>query len=337
MVEPLSWGVLGNAMIARKCVMPAIRDSRNGRLAVLGTRFPDTARELAQSMGIERVVEGYAAVLADPDVSAVYIPLPNHLHHQWTLAALAAGKHVLCEKPLACSSGQAREMAEAARKADRLLMEGFMYRFHPRSRRIHQMVHNGAIGDPKLVRAAFCFRMADSILAAGRNPRLVVEMGGGALLDVGCYGVGTARWLFGKEPTRVQAQAFFHPAGADIHSVCTLAFSGGGLAVVEASFVSALQQTFSVVGTDGVIDLPHDAYIPWQADTQFTLRKHDASSGETIRAGSADEYRLMIEHFADAVAGHSALEITLDESIANMRVLDALAEAMRTGASVRLA
>ncbi len=135
-------------------------------------------------------------MLADPALDAVYIPLPNHLHCEWTLKALAAGKHVLCEKPLACNAGEARRMADAAEKAGLLLMEAFMYRFHPRTQRIKQLVSDGAIGEPRLVRASFCFSMDPVTLADPGNPRLRPDTGGGALLDVGCYGVSVGAVLF---------------------------------------------------------------------------------------------------------------------------------------------
>ncbi len=177
MAAEIQWGILGNANIARKCVIGAIQKSRNGAVRALASRNPDKARETQARHGIPELYEGYAAVLEDPAVTAVYIPLPNHLHHPWTLKALAAGKHVLCEKPLACSAGESQEMAAAARKADRFLMEAFMYRFHPRSRRIKAMVDQGVIGVPRIIRAAFCYHMARDLLESGGNARLKPEMG----------------------------------------------------------------------------------------------------------------------------------------------------------------
>jgi xylose dehydrogenase (NAD/NADP) len=146
--ERIRWGILGNATIARVCVIPAIQNSRNGKVWALGTRSPSLAEELAARNRIARVYDGYHAVLADPEVQAVYIPLPNQLHHPWALRALGAGKHVLCEKPLACTAREAEEMAAVARARGLLLMEALMYRFHPRSRRIREMVTDGAIGTP---------------------------------------------------------------------------------------------------------------------------------------------------------------------------------------------
>jgi xylose dehydrogenase (NAD/NADP) len=336
MTNRVSWGILGNATIARKCVIGAIQKSRNGWVHALATRSPADASEVVAKNGIRTVYDGYNAVLADPAVDAVYIPLPNHMHLPWTLKALSAGKHVLCEKPLACNAGEAREMAARAKETGLLLMEAFMYRFHPRSRHIKQIVNQGEIGNPCLVRSAFCYHMDDDMLQSGANARLQADMGGGALMDVGCYSVSVARWLMGAEPTAVQAQAVYHPAGVDMHLVGTLRFAEGKLAVLEASFISALQQTYTVVGSDGAIDLPHDAFIPWEKDAVYTLRKKDEEVGKEHVISGADEYQMMVEHFADAVLGRTALDHIPDDSIANMRVLDALSKAAKTGNTVYL-
>ena len=336
MTDRIRWGILGNATIARKCVIGAIQKSRNGLVHALATRSPPDAAEVAAENGIRNVYDGYDALLADPAVDAVYLPLPNHLHRPWTLKALSAGKHVLCEKPLACNVGEAREMAARAKETGLLLMEAFMYRFHPRSRRIKQKIDQGVIGKPCLIRSAFCYHMDDDMLQSGANARLKSEMGGGALLDVGCYSVSAARWLLSAEPTAVQAQAVFHPAGVDTHLVGTLRFEEEKLAVLAASFISALQQTYTVVGSDGAIDLPQDAFIPWEKDAVYTLRKKDEAVGEEHVIQGADEYQLMVEHFSDAVLGRTELDCTPDDSVANMRVLDALAEAAKTGNMVNL-
>jgi len=336
MAKAVKWGVMGNATIGRRCVMPAINKSVNGALHALATRSPEHAGEVAGENRIEHIYDSYDALLMDPEVDAIYIPLPNHLHRPWTLKALKAGKHVLCEKPLACNANEAREMASAAKDAGLVLMEAFMYRFHPRSRRIKQMVAEGSIGTPCLVRAAFCFRMREKDWVNADNARLKPEMGGGALLDVGCYGVSVARWLLGAEPTQVQAQAVYHSGGADVHLVGSLSFADSSLATFEASFVSALQQTFTVVGREGAIELPHNAFVPWEKDAVFVLRRYDEETGQEYVIPGADEYRLMVEHFADAVVAKSELIYPLEDSIGNMQVLDALAQAARTGKTVKL-
>jgi predicted dehydrogenase len=328
--------VLGNATIARKCVIPAIQRSRNGRVHALATRRPADAALVAAENHIARIYDRYETLLEDPAVDAVYLPLPNPLHRPWTLRALSAGKHVLCEKPIACNAQEAQEMAAAAGRDHRLLMEALMYRFHPRSREIKQVVSSGRIGKPCSVHAAFCFHMAEEVLETGGNARLRADGGGGALLDVGCYGVSVARWMMGAEPTQVQAQAIYRDTGVDVHVVGTLRFPGGGLAALEASFVSALRQTYSVVGTEGAIDLPHDAFIPWQHDAEYFQRGRDQETGNRIVVPGADEYQLMVEHFSDAVLEKSKLDFQVEDSIANMRVLDALATAALTGNTVKV-
>ena len=330
------WGVLGNANIARKCVLPAICKSENGRLRALATRFPQKAAKLVEENDIEKLYDHYQAVLEDPQVDAVYIPLPNHLHHPWVLDALRAGKHVLCEKPLACSAAQATEMSRAAKDSGRLMMEAFMYRFHPRSRKIRQLLRDGAIGSPRLIRSAFCYGMEEKTLRQGDNFRLDPQQGGGALLDVGCYGVSVARWLYGEEPEAVQAQAVYGPQGVDVHVAALLRFGGGKLATVEASFVTALQQTYTIIGSSGAVELPHDAFIPWERDALYFLRGPKDERGQQQVVPGADEYQLMVEHFARAVLGESPLEFEPAESVQNMTVLDALAVAAKTGKTVAL-
>jgi predicted dehydrogenase len=317
-------------------VIPAIWKSRNGRVHALATRSPARAQEVTAENKIDRIYHSYDALLADPKIDVIYIALPNHLHHPWAVKALKAGKHVLCEKPLACNAKEAMEMASAADDAGRYLMEAFMYRFHPRSRRIKQLVAEGRIGAPCLVRSAFCFKMGEKDRASEKNARLKPEMGGGALLDVGCYSVSAARWLLGDEPNQVQAQAVYHPGGVDMHIVGTLGFADTALATFEASFISALQQTYSIAGADGVIELPHNAFVPWENDAIFFLRGQDEEEGQQHVIAGADEYQLMVEHFADVVLGNTDLMYPLSDSIGNMRVLDALAQAARTGETVKL-
>ena len=336
MAEAIQWGVMGNATIARVCVIPAIQKSSNGIVRGLATRSPEQAQQVAADHHIDQIYNSYDALLVDAAIDAVYIALPNHLHHPWTLKALKAGKHVLCEKPLACSAEEALEMAALAEDCGRYLMEAFMYRFHPRNRRIKQLVAEGRIGTPCLVRSAFCYRMGQTDWINEKNARLKPEMGGGALLDVGCYSVSAARWFLGAEPTQVQAQAIYGPGGVDVHTVGTIGFGDAALATFEASFISALQQTFTVVGREGAIELPHNAFIPWEKDAVFVVRRHDEESGQEYVITGTDEYQLMVEHFADAVMGNTDLMVPPGDSIANMRALDALAQAAKTGETVKL-
>lgn len=243
-----------------------------------------------------RPLRDYDEVLRLPDVDAVYVPLVNSLHREWTERALAAGKHVLCEKPLAMNAPEAEAMSSAARSANRLLMEAFMYRFHPAIRAFVD-----GIAGAMHVQASFGFTIADP-----SNYRLMAELGGGALLDVGCYTVNVARWILG-EPVEVLARS--HTAnGVDMTTAVLLGFDGGATASLWASFESPETQELAVVTRDGVL----------RKDRPFTTG-----------CDPHDPYRLMVESFGDSILEGRPPAIPLSESIANMKVLDRIREAIR--------
>jgi D-xylose 1-dehydrogenase (NADP+, D-xylono-1,5-lactone-forming) len=280
--------VLGAAWIAGVAVLPAIAASSNGRLVAIAARDAGRARKMASPYPDLGVLDSYEAVLADPGVDAVYVPLVNSAHREWTLRALDAGKHVLCEKPLAMNAQEAEAMAAAAASSGRLLMEAFMYRFHPR---IAALVTS--LRDPMYVQASFGFKLGDE-----SNYRLKAELGGGALLDVGCYVVSVARWILG-EPTRVLARSRF-AGGVDMTTNALLQFDGGATASVWSSFESPEEQSLAVVTREGVERL----------ERPFTSRE------------GVDPYQLMVESFARSVIDSLPAAIPLSESIANMKALD---------------
>jgi xylose dehydrogenase (NAD/NADP) len=286
--------VLGAAWIADIAVLPAIAASNNGRLVAIASREPSRAEQLAVKHSIDRVSATYEALIEDAEVEAVYIPLVNNVHKEWTLRAIAAGKHVLCEKPLGMDAAEARDMAVAAKSGGVHLMEAFMYRFHPRMREFVEGLH-----DPIHVQASFGFT-----LKKAANYRLQRELGGGALLDVGCYTVSVARWILG-EPDDVMARARVDEVDMSVSAL--LHFPGGQTASVWASFESAEYQEVTAVEKDAVhrIDRP--------------FNPKDAH----------DPYRLMVESFADSVMHDSPVAIPVSESIANMTVLDRIREAAK--------
>jgi len=285
--------------------MPAITASRNGRLVAIASRDPDRAANLARKHGVTTVAPDYAAVVSNPDVDAVYIPLTNDVHREWTLRALAAGKHVLCEKPLAMNAAEAEEMAAAARAAGLCLMEAFMYRFHPRTRGFVERLRAG--DRLEQVEAKFGFPM--------NHPgdfRLVPELGGGALLDVGCYTVNIARWLLG-EPDGVTGEARIDPeTRVDMTASARLDFSGGATASLWCSFESPEEQVLTAVTAKG----------------ELTLTRPFAA-----RYDSDDPYQLMVESFGDSVTGDGKVSLPPEDSVANMRVLDRI----RRSAGITLA
>ena len=275
-------------------MIPAIEDSRNGRLVALASRDLDHAQRMVAQTSAH-VSESYEALLADPAVDAVYIPLVNNVHREWTLRAVAARKHVLCEKPLAMNAAEAEDMDATARSEGMHLMEAFMYRFHPRMRDFIDRLR-----DPLHVQASFGFSLEDR-----SNYRFQPELGGGALLDVGCYTVNVARWILG-EPEDVLARA--RVDGVDMTVSALLQFSGGRTASLWSSFESPEEQDLRVVTAKDVQRL----------ETPFSYML------------DADPYRLMVESFADSILKDVPVAISPSESIANMKVLDRIREATTT-------
>jgi predicted dehydrogenase len=325
----LSWGILCPSLVGRLAVIPAIQHSRNGRVQAIASRSLERAQREAEQFSIPRAYGSYLELLADPEVDAVYIPLPNSLHREWVVRAAEAGKHVLCEKPLATSAAEAEAMIAACARNRVQLMEAFMYRFHPRSIRVKQLVDSGALGPIQLIRSAFTF------LHHNRDDyRFKPEMGGGALLDVGGYAVSAARWLIGAEPLEVQATARYgDESGVDETLGGLLRFPGGEIAVVTCSFRTALRQNYEVVGRDAALEVSL-AFIPEGEDAPLVVLRDNQVEIEHFPR--VDQYQLMVEHFADAVLDGKLLRFPPREAWANARVLDALARAARTGQLQRL-
>lgn len=285
--------MLGAASIADSDVMPAISASSNGRLVAIASRAPERARALAAKHAVERLSASYEELLADPEVDAVYIPLHHSVHKEWALRAAAAGKHVLCEKPLGMNAAEAEEMGAGAETAGVLLMEAFMYRFHPRPR-----AFVAGIRDAMHVDATFGFTLRDP-----SNFRMRKELGGGALLDVGCYTVSAARWILG-EPDEVTAFARRSGEEVDMTVSALLRFPGGATASLWVSFEGPEEQELTVVTKRGRerLEAPFSSMEP-------------------------NPYQLMVESFAQSVLGGYPVALPVSDSVANMRVLDRIAEA----------
>ncbi len=323
-VPSLRWGILSTANIGRAAVIPAIRASSNGTLAAVASRVSATAREFAATHGIPEHFGSYDSLLRADTVDAVYIPLPNSLHREWTIKAAERGKHILCEKPLALTAAECHDMAAAAAANGVTLMEAFMYRFHPRIGRVETLIRDGALGPLKLIRSAFTFR-----LTKPGNIRLDRALGGGALMDVGCYCVNVSRTLAGREPAEVQAWATFGPTGVDLELVGTLRFDGGLVAQFDCALTMERRESVEVAGTDGSIELP-SAFLPGTADTVAIQHRGREPSIEHPVAGD-DEYRLMVEHFADCALHHRPVRYPPGEAAANLRVIEALYRSARHG------
>jgi D-xylose 1-dehydrogenase (NADP+, D-xylono-1,5-lactone-forming) len=327
MITPdrLRWGVLSTARIGRKAVAPAIARSRNGVLLAVASREAAAAAAMAAEVGAPRAYGSYDELLADPEVDAVYVPLPNALHAAWTIRAAEAGKHVLCEKPLAMSSAECLAMDEAARTHGIVLMEAFMYRFHPRFERLLGGVRAGDLGPLRFVQASFTFMVSDPA-----DIRLQRALGGGALMDVGCYAVNVARTLMGAEPEAADAVAVWTPGGVDEQLVGTLRFPCGGVAQVACSLAAARSEDVLVVGERGTARMRH-AFVPTAAPVGLELHRPPAPP-DVVGFDPIDAYGRMVEGFADSVLNEEPPRYDAQEAAANLRAIEALYASARAQA-----
>ncbi len=326
---PVRWGILGPGLIARNAIMPAFATVPNATVVAVASRDLGRAQAFAADFGIPRAYDDYAELLADDEVEAVYIALPNNLHAEWAIRAAQAGKHVLCEKPLALNAAEAEAMVAAADEAEVLLMEAVMYRFHPRMREAAAQIQTGVIGMPLLLRASFCFTMADQA-----NYRNDPDLGGGALLDVGMYDVNVARWLLAEEPLTALATGILAESGVDASVSGLLTFPSGALAHIQCSFASAEHQGLDVVGTGGVMEIARP-FTAWRND-ESSIALMVRNEPEEIIFPPADPYAIMLEHFADCVRGDDEPWLPAEDGISTMRVLDALRRSLASGRSERV-
>lgn len=315
----LRWGILGCARISRRGLIPGILESSQGDLFVLGSRNAQTARQWAEEFGIPKSVGSYEEVICDPEVDAVYIPLPNELHKEWVYAAADAGKHVLCEKPLALDVGEAKAMAAHCRTRGVRLVEAFMWRHQPRVAGLRDLVAQRRIGDLRLIRSSFSFTIDPG------DWRLDPARGGGALWDVGCYGVSTARLFAGGEPDVIRSVARMGPTGVDLSLTAVMQFPSGVLAQVDCSFEQPFRCTYELVGTEGTLEVP-DAYLP--PERPIALLKTSAGTEELAFAGG-NQYAAMVDDFARLVQSPDISESLAEDGVAQMETLVAILEASK--------
>ncbi len=317
----LRWGVLSTADIARKKVIPGMRRAARTEIAAIGSRNEATARQVAAEVGIPRWHGSYDALIADPDIDAVYIPLPNHLHAEWTIAAVRAGKHVMCEKPLAMTAADAERMVEAAADAGVHLMEAFMYRQHPTWVAAVELVRAGRIGTLRSVQSWFSYFNDDEA-----NIRNVRAAGGGALYDIGCYNVSLSRLLFDAEPTSVQGWLVRDPVGGtDVLTSAILGFDQG-VATFTCSTRLEDDQRVHISGTDGRIELDIPFNIPPDRPTTIRLTRGGEPpvdpSTEIFTFETADPYAVEFERFGAAVLDGRPTPVPPSDAVANLRVIE---------------
>jgi len=318
--QPVRWGMLSVANIGVKRVVPAILSSSNGHLMAVASRNPHRARELFAHIPQVRIYGAYESLLEDPEIEAVYIPLPNSLHAEWTIKALEAGKHVLCEKPLAVTAHQGRTMVAAARANDRLLMEAFMYRFHPQILWALEQVHAGRIGAVKLVRASFAFNVM--LPPRPHNIRLQAALAGGSLMDVGSYLVNFCRAVFGHPPSAAAARVYKPDDGqVELSANAVLDFGNGGFGLIDSSFDLPMRQVAEIHGEDGSISIP-SPFTPGDVEVEVVL----SLEGQTIHQHIArvDQFRLEVEHFGASVRSGAQPVLSLKETIENLETIEAI-------------
>lgn len=318
----LRWGILSTADIARTKVIPGIQKGKRCRVEAIASRDAATARRVADELGIPRSHGSYEALLADPAVEAVYIPLPNHLHAEWTIAAARAGKHVMCEKPLALTAADAERMIAACEAEGVRLMEAFMYRLHPSWLAVRELIASGRIGRLRAVQSWFSYFNDDP-----GNIRNSLAAGGGAVFDVGCYLVNLTRMLFGSEPIRVEAALTRDAAsGVDVLASAILGFEGGGVGSFTCSTRTESDQRVHVYGTEGRIAIGIPFNIPPDRPTEVYLTRGGdapvAPNTETLTFPVADPYAVEAERFAAAILDGLPTPIPPEDAVANLRVIE---------------
>lgn len=329
-MSKVQWGILSTAGIAQKALIPAFERSANADVAAIASGSDiKKADNIAKRFNIPKTYDSYEKLLADPDIQAVYIPLPNHLHKKWVIEAAKAGKHILCEKPAAMNTDEALEMREACEKYGVLFMEAFMYYFHPQHERVKEIIDAGEIGEVKAMRAAFSFNLPNDDKA--NNIRMSAEKGGGSIYDIGCYTIHSIRHILRSEPETVHAHAIIDPKyNVDTDVVAYMTFADGRRATLDVSFNMDKRSEYAVYGTEGSIVVPR-AYRPdWNGgDGLVMTQKQGVTRTETL---NGDQYRLQVEHMSDVILNNDeTLRHDFNNTINNMRVMDACLQSIKRG------
>lgn len=314
----IRWGILSTAKIGRTKLIPAMQSSAHNEVVAICSRDQQSARAAADELGIARAYGSYEELLADPDIDAIYNPLPNHLHVDWSIKALQAGKHVLCEKPLGLNTADTQRLLDAAAAHPHLkIMEAFMYRFHPRWKMAKALIDSGRIGKLLTLHSHFSYNNRET-----QNIRNHVSMGGGALMDIGCYSISLSRWLFNAEPTQVIGQITpYEDYEVDCLISGILQFEQGSATFTAATKIEA-QQYMEASGENGSILLP----VPFNPISDSATEIHIKHDGELeiITVEPSDHYREMVDAFARSIIDQQPVPTPLSDAINNMRVIDAV-------------
>jgi predicted dehydrogenase len=323
------WGILGVAKINDR-LLPSFARAANAEVRAIASRSPDRARAAAAAAGIPTAHGSYEALLDDPTIDAVYNPLPNTLHAEWTRKAADRGKHVLCEKPLCPTAAEAAELVAYCRQKGVRLMDGFMWPHHPRTARLRQLLDRGDVGEVRRVTGAFTFPMQPLDPA---NIRLQPALGGGSLLDVGCYPVFGIRWAFGAEPVRVLARArYLH--GVDVEMSGLVWLADGRVGSFDCGFTLPLRGWLEITGSEGRVWVP-EMWVP-RTGAGFVIHR-EGRAPEEVAIDGEDQIAHMIEDFGRSVLEGTPVQPPPEEAVRTLRVLDALAQSAREGREIDVA
>jgi predicted dehydrogenase len=320
----LNWGLLSTARI-NNALIPPLRASKRNQLLAVGSRSQETANAYAKEKKIPRAYSSYEALLADPEIDVIYNPLPNTLHAEWTIKAVEAGKHVLCEKPLAMNVKEVDAVQSAARKHGRIVQEAFMYRHHKQTLEVKELVKNGSLGTLKLVRGSFSFLLSDQ-----GDIRLNPTLGGGSIWDIGCYPISYARTVIGENPLEVFGWQVTSATGVDETFVGQMRFSNQVIAQFDSSFIIPFHSFMEIVGSEATLSVPNP-FKP-TPNPKIYITKDGKTEGFRIRG--QELYLGEVENMADAILLGKQPRISLDDSRANVQVIKALLESARTGKAV---
>lgn len=326
----IRWGILSTANIAQTQVIPAIFRAENAEVVAIASRG-NKVHAIAAALNIAKAYESYEELLSDPEIDAVYIPLPNHLHKEWVFKAAKQGKHILCEKPAALTAIEAAEMIQICREQNVKFMEGFMYQLHPQHKRVKEIIASGEIGDVKLMKSSHSYNLED----VANDIRMKKDMGGGSLYDIGCYSIQAIRHILGAEPMEVQAVSGIDPeSGIDMSTYVYLKLDNGLIATFDCSFDMTNRNEYEVVGTKGTIKVP----LAFRPDTNGGIGSILVEVNRTIREEKiyGDIYRLEVEHFSSSILNNTNPLITGQSTINNMRVIEACYESIQRGELVEV-
>lgn len=328
-MQEIRWGILGCAKIAQTALIPAIQKSKTGKISALASRNIDKASDWAKKLGVSKAYGSYEELLADKNIDAIYIPLPNHLHVPWSLKCIEANKHVLSEKPLSVRLEEAELLYKKSKEYPKIkTMEAFMYRFHPQWIKLKEMLRSGKVGTLRQIQIHYSYYNTHS-----ENIRNQKETGGGGLLDIGCYAISSSRWLFGKEPKRVSGLIERDPNyGTDRIASAILQFDEG-MSVFSCSTQTLGYESVQAIGTEGILEIKK---INPLHDMDTTIFYTTRQGTEKIHPGKSDHYENMVDHFAQSIFEDKEVPTPLSDGVANMRCIESIFKSAETKQVVEL-